>query len=251
MKVLRKIIHIDEGLCDGCGLCVPSCAEGAIQVVNGKARVVADKYCDGLGACIGECPKGALTIEEREADEFDEEAVEAHLSSKEQGESLEESDMACGCPSGQVKTFHQPSACGEANAPVSQNAGVSALSHWPVQIRLVPPSAPFLKNADLLVAADCTAVAYPNFHNDFLTGKAVMVGCPKFDDVQGYIRKFADIFKTDDIKRITVVVMEVPCCQGLPAIIGEAMKMADKNIPMEKVTISSRGEVLNREKLAA
>jgi len=247
MKVSRKIIKIDEELCDGCGQCVPSCAEGAIEIVDGKARIVAEKYCDGLGACLGECPNGALTIVEREAEEFDEEAVEEYLSSKAQEESSEEATMACGCPYAQIQSFVPPASREEANKLTIH----SALSHWPVQIRLVPPTALFLKGADLLVAADCTPMAYPNFHQDFLKGKVVMVGCPKFDDIQDYIQKFADIFNTTDIKSVTVVVMEVPCCQGLPIIVEKGMEMAGRKIPMEKVVISPRGEVLGREKLAA
>jgi Pyruvate/2-oxoacid:ferredoxin oxidoreductase delta subunit len=251
MKVTRKIIKIDEELCDGCGQCVPSCAEGAIEILDGKARLVAQKYCDGLGACLGECPKGALTVVEREAEEFDEEAVEEYLSSKAQQESPEEATMACGCPSAHIQSFVPPASCQEANEPAVQTSAVSALCHWPVQIRLVPANAPFLKGADLLVAADCTPVAYPNFHQDFLKGKVVMVGCPKFDDIQDYIQKFADIFSAADVKSVTVVVMEVPCCQGLPVIVEKGMEMADKKIPMQKVVISARGEVLGREKLAA
>ncbi len=251
MKTERKIIKIDEELCDGCGECVPSCAEGAIEIVDGKARLVAEKYCDGLGACLGECPKGALTVVEREAEEFNEEAVEEYLSSKGQDESPEEATMACGCPSAQIKAFGPSASFQEANEPALQASAVSALSHWPVQIRLVPPTAPFLKGADLLVAADCTPVAYPDFHQDFLKGKAVMVGCPKFDDAQDYIQRFADIFNTADIKSITVVVMEVPCCQGLPIIVEKGMEMAGKRIPMEKVVISARGDVLGGERLAA
>jgi ferredoxin len=251
MKVNRKIIEIDEELCDGCGLCVPSCAEGAIQIVDGKARLAAEKYCDGLGACLGECPNDALTIVEREVDEFDEEAVEEHLSSKDQEETPQQATMACGCPSAQIQSFIQPASCQEANEPAVQESAVSALSHWPVQIRLIPPTAPFLKGADLLVAADCAPVAYPNFHQHFLKGKAVMVGCPKFDDVQDYIQKFADIFNSADIKSVTVVVMEVPCCQGLPVIVEKGMEMSGKRIPVEKIVIGARGDVLAREKLAA
>ncbi len=251
MEVKRKIIKIDEELCDGCGECVPSCAEGAIEIVDGKARLVAEKYCDGLGACLGECPNGALTVVEREAEEFNEEAVEEYLSSKVQDKSPDEATMACGCPSAQIKAFGPSASFQEANEPALQASAVSALSHWPVQIRLVPPTAPFLKGADLLVAADCTPVAYPNFHQDFLKGKAVMVGCPKFDDAQEYIQKFTDIFSTAEIKSVVVVVMEVPCCQGLPIIVEKGMEMAGKRIPMEKVVISARGDVLGRERLAA
>ncbi len=249
MKVMRKIIEIDEELCDGCGECVPSCAEGAIEVVDGKARVVAEKYCDGLGACMGDCPNGALRIIEREAEDFDEEAVELYLKEKE--EKPVEVPMACGCPSTQVQTFIPTSPGRETVAADSQMRITSALAQWPVQINLVPPIAPFLKGADLLIAADCVPVAYPNFHQDFLKEKVVMVGCPKFDDVEGYIRKFTDIFKTADIKSITSVVMEVPCCSGLPVILQRAMDAAGKKIPMEQVVISTRGEILKREKREA
>ncbi|MFH1488977.1 MAG: 4Fe-4S binding protein [Pseudomonadota bacterium] len=251
MKVQRKIIKIDEDLCDGCGMCVPSCAEGAIEVIDGKAKLVAEVYCDGLGACLGECPTGALTVVEREADEFDEEAVEHYLSSKKEEKVPQGETMACGCPSSQIQSFIPSSPCQEANKPVMREPGGSALSHWPVQIRLVPPTAPFLKGADLLVASDCTPVVYPNFHRDFLDGRVVMVGCPKFDDVQEYIQKFADIFKTADIKSVTVLVMEVPCCQGLPVIIEKGMEKAGRKVPLEKVVIGVKGDILGREKLAA
>jgi Pyruvate/2-oxoacid:ferredoxin oxidoreductase delta subunit len=250
MKVLRKIIEIDEERCDGCGQCVPGCAEGALQIIDGKAKVVADKYCDGLGACIGECPNDALTIVEREAEEFDEEAVEEFLSQKEKEAAKEEPVMACGCPSTQIQAF-APSSCQEANKPAALKASASALSHWPVQIRLVPPNAPFLKNADLLVTADCAPLAFPDIHSRYLKGRTVLMGCPKFDDVQEYIARFAEIFQTAGIKSITILIMEVPCCSGLPVIIKKGMQKAAKNIPMETVVISTRGEILKQEKSAA
>lgn len=242
MKVMRKIIEIDEERCDGCGQCVPSCAEGAIQVVDGKARLVAEKYCDGLGACMGECPNGALRIVEREAEDFDEGAVEEYLAHKQ--EEMETAPMACGCPSNLIQTL-SPRAPGTG----PEERAESRLGHWPVQIHLVPANAPFLKGADLLVAADCVPVAYPNFHRDFLQGKAVMVGCPKFDDVKAYIEKFTEIFKTADIKSITALVMEVPCCSALPAILKKAMDAAGRKIPLERVVISTRGEILRRSTL--
>lgn len=245
MKANRKIIKIDDELCDGCGVCVPSCAEGAIEVVDGKARVVAEKYCDGLGACLRECPKGALTVEEREAEEFDEKAVEEHLSASEKEKPAQGIPMAHGCPSAKLQTF-AAKPLGE-EVPTLQ---ASALSHWPVQIRLVPPTAPFLKGANLLVAADCAPVAYPNFHRDFLKGKAVMVGCPKFDDVQGYVDKFTDIFRSANIRSVTVLDMEVPCCSALPKIVRRGMELAGKSVPMEEVVISARGEILKREEAA-
>lgn len=246
MKVNRKIIEIDEERCDGCGLCVPSCAEGAIEVVDGKARVVAEKFCDGLGACLGECPKDALKIVERVADEFDDEAVEEHLRSGGDNRPSESATLPCGCPSTQIQTFVPLDACSSANEPAIHAGSTpsSALGHWPVQIRLVPPTAPFLKHADLLVTADCVPVAYPAFHRDFLRGKAVMMGCPKFDDVESYVEKFTEIFKAAGIKSVTVLDMEVPCCSSLPRMVKKAMEAAGKQIPLREVVITSKGEIL-------
>ena len=239
MKVMRKIIEIDEERCDGCGECVPACAEGAIEIIDGKARVVADKYCDGLGACMGECPNDALRIVEREAEDFDEEAVEVYLNEK--AKKPETTLPVAGCPSSQIQTF----------IPAGAKGGLSNLSHWPVQIHLVQPHAPFLKNADLLIAADCTTVAYADFQH-YLKGKVVMMGCPKFDDGEAYIQKFTDIFKAVEIKSITALIMEVPCCSGLPVMIQRAMAAAEKQIPMNVQVISTGGEVLkNNEKPAS
>ncbi|MDO9530195.1 MAG: 4Fe-4S ferredoxin [Syntrophales bacterium] len=248
MKVLRKIIEIDEELCDGCGMCVPGCAEGALQIIDGKARVVADKYCDGLGDCVGECPTGALKIIEREADEFDEEAVEQYLAEKEGNKGKEIPVMACGCPSTNIQTFAAPVYCQEAIKPADiEESSESALTHWPVQIRLVPATAPFLKGADLLILADCSAVAFPTLHSDLLKGKVVMMGCPKFDDTQDCIKRFADIFKIAGIKSVTTVVMEVPCCSGLPMIIKKGIEAAGKEIPIEEVILSTRGKIIERK----
>ncbi|MCF8074569.1 MAG: 4Fe-4S binding protein [Desulfotignum sp.] len=248
MKVLRKIIEIDDEKCDGCGNCVPSCAEGAIQIVNGKARVISDKYCDGLGACLGECPQDALHIVEREAEEFDEAAVHELLKQQAQTEKSagqRKPVMTGCCPSAALKTFSDTS-CDCANQPrVTGSGGPSALGHWPVQIRLVPAGASFLKDADLVIAADCVPVAYPSFHRDFLAGKAVMIGCPKFDDTQGYVDKLTDVFKKSGIKTITAVIMEVPCCSGLPHIIKKALENSGMDIPFSQVTISARGEILS------
>jgi len=247
MKVTRKIIEIDEELCDGCGECVPSCAEGALEIIDGKARIVADTLCDGLGACLGECPTGALRVIEREADEFDEEAVEEHLSQKEKEGLKEEVLIPNGCPSARLQTFVQTDAVRPAGiSAVSDGGEASALSHWPVQIMLVPPKAPFLKGADLLVVADCVPVSYPTFHRDFLKGKTVMMGCPKFDDAQAYIDKFTEIFKTADIRSITTLIIEVPCCAGLPYIVKKGLEASGKKIPMETVVISTRGKILER-----
>ncbi|MCD4715431.1 MAG: 4Fe-4S ferredoxin [Desulfobacterales bacterium] len=251
MKIMRKIVKIDEELCDGCGECVPGCAEGAIEIIDGKARLVSDSYCDGLGACLGECPNGAITIVEREAEDFDEEAVESYLKEKEKVEKPVEVPLACGCPSTHLQTFI-PKAPDKAGITDGSQPGTqSTLSHWPVQINLVPPTAPFLKGADLLIAADCTPLAYPDFHQDFLKGKVVMMGCPKFDDVEDYILKFTEIFKNADIKSITALIMEVPCCSGLPMIVRRAMDAAGKDIPMEEIVISTKGDILKREQRVA
>jgi Fe-S-cluster-containing hydrogenase component 2 len=246
MKVYRKIIEIDEELCDGCGNCVPSCAEGALIMEDGKVKVIADKLCDGLGACLGECPTGALKLIEREADEFDEEAVEALLESRD-SEDQEPSSASGGCPSANVEIFVSKEACQKSAAPVSPEPNPdSALTHWPVQIRLVPAKAPFLKGADLLVLADCVPVAFPSMHTDFLQGRAVTMGCPKFDDKELYVQKFKEIFEEAGIKRVTTVIMEVPCCSGLPMIVKKGMKAAQKDIPMEEVVIGTQGQILQR-----
>ena len=254
MKTKRKIINIDETLCDGCGNCVPSCAEGALEIVDGKARMIADFYCDGLGACLGECPTGALSIVEREANEFDEEAVEQHLSAKETKKPEPLKMVSGGCPSARLQTFSpstgaNPDSGQAAGRPASYERSESALSHWPVQIMLVPPTAPFLKDADLLVAADCVPVAHPDFHKNFLKGRAVMMGCPKFDDTQRYIEKFAQICKVSGVKSITCVVMEVPCCSALPMIVNKGMELSGVTIPMEEVVISTRGKILERRSI--
>jgi Pyruvate/2-oxoacid:ferredoxin oxidoreductase delta subunit len=244
MKTMRKIITIDEERCDGCGLCVPACAEGAIQIIQGKAKLVAERYCDGLGACLGECPRGAISIVDAEAEMFDEKAVEQHLASLKERSSDTEDTATEGCPSARVRSFGKFATCQEAHIPRTQQGPSSELSHWPVQIRLVPPGAPFLKQADLLVAADCTLAAYPHFHRDFLKGKVVLIGCPKFDDAPSYVEKFAQMFREADIRSITILVMEVPCCQGMPIIIQKAMEAAGKKIPANTVVISTSGEIL-------
>ncbi|MBI5249155.1 MAG: 4Fe-4S binding protein [Desulfomonile tiedjei] len=249
MKVKRNIIEIDEELCDGCGQCITTCAEGALEIVDGKAKLVSERYCDGLGACLSGCPTGALKVIQRDADDFDEEAVHEHLEELKQEEAPQEKTLACGCPSATLQTFNRPVYSQMPEEHHSQAS--SALRHWPVQIRLVPPTAPFLRNADLLVAADCTPIAYPAFHRDFLEGKAVMIGCPKFDDAQSYVEKFAQIFHANTIKSVTVVVMEVPCCSGLPLIVKRAMELAGKTVPMEQVVISASGDILKKQKLVA
>jgi Pyruvate/2-oxoacid:ferredoxin oxidoreductase delta subunit len=247
MKIMRKIIEIDEELCNGCGNCVLACAEGAIQIIDGKAKVIADRYCDGLGACIGDCPEDALKIIEREAEDFDEQAVE-ELLKQQKKDTKEAAPLACGCPSTKIHTFPtaDEGSCACANKPVIQSSSsISSLGHWPVQIKLVPAGAPFLKNADLVIAADCVPVAYPNFHADFLKGNAVMIGCPKFDDADEYVEKLSQVFKVSGIKSITAAIMEVPCCSAMPMIIKKALERAGVDIPFKEVVISARGEILS------
>lgn len=269
MKIKRKIIEINDDRCTGCGKCVMACAEGAIAIIDGKARVVKDSYCDGLGACIGECPEDALEIIEREADEFDPEAVEGHLQKQGKGimghaaghhvpdpqiqkletiKPLSNTDvLPCGCPSTHIQMFNDIHNLPAQN-PCCQGTATSSLTHWPVQIRLVPPTAPFLNNADILVAADCTPVAYPDFHGGFLKGKVCLIGCPKFDDTEFYINRFAEIFKTANIKNITVLIMEVPCCSKLPGLVKKGMELSGKKIPLETVTIGARGNIVEKKK---
>ncbi len=245
MKTIRKIIRIDEEKCDGCGLCVPSCHEGAIQIIDGKARLVAENLCDGLGDCLGECPQGAITIEEREAAPFDEEAVQEHLqkiSSQEPGDG-EGEELPCGCPSSQVRTLQKRV---EQEAGAEGEAVPSLLQQWPIQLALIPPRAGFLKEADLLIAADCIPFAYGNFHRDFLQGHALAVGCPKLDDADSYVEKLTEIFRQNEIKKVTVLVMEVPCCASLQRIAQKALDRSGKDIPAEKIVISAEGEVVEK-----
>lgn len=251
MAKIRKIVEIDEELCDGCGMCAIACAEGALEIKDGKARLVKESYCDGLGACLSGCPQGAVRVIEREADEFDPEAVEEHLEAKKHEKPAEEFKHACGCPSSRIQTFIGGPLPTAKSKPVELSESDSELTHWPIQIRLVPPNAPFLKDADLLVVSDCAPVAYPNFHRKFVRGKAVLLGCPKFDNSQEYVQKFAQIFRTAGIRSVTVVDMEVPCCSAMPAIVRKAMQEAGKEVPLEEVVISVRGEILRRKENAA
>lgn len=239
----RQIIRIDEEKCNGCGQCIPSCAEGALQIVNGKARLIADKLCDGLGACLGDCPQDALIIEERDTDEFDEEAVHKHLEAQKQ-EVPQEQSFGCGCPGTHARTLaakKEPVALSEAeNTP-------SELGQWPVQLKLLNPAAPYLKNADLLVAADCVPFAYPDFHRNLLRGRAVAVGCPKLDDAMAYVDKLAEIVRVNDLRSITVAHMEVPCCSGLISVVREAVKRSGSNVPVETVKITLDGTAIEKQ----
>ena len=206
--VKRKIVNINEALCNGCGNCIPKCAEGALQIVNGKARIIKETYCDGLGACLGQCPQGAITVTEREAPAFSEEEVHVYLNSK------------------------------GAAAPkaAAQSGAVPQKPQWPVKLNLVPVKAPFFENADLLLAADCAPVALKNFH-DFMAGKRVIIGCPKFDDARAYAQKLTEIFQQNNIASITVVHMEVPCCTGLKWAVNKALEGSGKKIQVKEFEV--------------
>ena len=243
MNLKRKIIEIDEERCDGCGQCVTGCAEGALEIVDGKAKVISDNLCDGLGACIGECPQEALRIIERQAVPFDEEAVDIHLSAQKIATARrEKTSMPCGCPSTQIQSFAPTPAAQITARPAAGQA--SALSHWPVQIRLIPPTAPFLKGADVLITADCVPAACATFHQELLRGKVLMLGCPKFDDGDAYIERFAAIFESAGIKSITTVFMEVPCCSALPMMVKKGWQKSGRDIPMTEIVVSTRGQII-------
>lgn len=247
----RKIVEIDEAKCNGCGLCVPSCAEGAIQIVNGKAKLVSDVYCDGLGACLGECPEGAITVIEREAEAFDEGAARQHVS-RLRSSHTRQAVPPSGCPGTAVRSLALnvlPQTPAEQAMPEEGLAGgeASALGHWPVQLHLVPPNAPFLKDADLLLVADCVPFALADFHRRFLRQRPVVIGCPKLDDTQSYVEKLSAMLRMSAIRSLTVVHMEVPCCLGLVRVAQSAMRAAGRDVPLEEVTISIRGKVVQPE----
>jgi Pyruvate/2-oxoacid:ferredoxin oxidoreductase delta subunit len=246
----RKIVQIDEEKCDGCGLCIPNCAEGALQIIGGKAKLVSDKFCDGLGACLGHCPQDAITVIEREAEDFDEEAVEIHLHKKPEihrQPKPQPEPFFSGCPSTKPIHFKAPESVTDST---SEKRPFSALSQWPVQLNLVPIQAPYFQNADLLVTADCVPFSCGNFHQDFLKGRAVVVGCPKFDDIQIYREKLTQIFKANSIRSITLLYMEVPCCYGLVRVTEDALAASGKKIPLKKIRIGIRGEIKSEDQEA-
>jgi len=250
--VLRKIIEIEEAKCDGCGDCIPSCAEGALAVVDGKVKLVRDLLCDGLGACLGTCPKGALRVVERDAEAFDEGAVHAHVATLQRHR-----------PPAVAAAVAAPAACpgsrpvelaprrglsvlpGEAPAPPARTAmNGSRLSQWPVQLHLVSPAAPYFQDAELLVAADCVPFAYARFHDHFLAGKRLVVGCPKLDDLQAYVGKLTEILRRGTIRSVTVVKMVVPCCGGIAQAARQALAQSGKDIPYREVTVGIEGGVV-------
>lgn len=274
----REIITIDEEKCNGCGNCIPGCPEGALQIIDNKARLVSDLFCDGLGACIGDCPEGAISVIKREAEPYDEikvikniakqgkNVIKAHLEHlKNHGETgflkqatdyLEENGIenplevevkaskdktSCGCPGSSVRDMRDDKREATEDTGISQK---SELKQWPVQIHLVPVNAPFFDGADLLITADCVPFAYGNFHRDFLKGKILLMGCPKLDDAEFYRDKITDIFKGNNIKSITIVRMEVPCCFGLVKLVKDALLESGKDIPVENITIKVNGEIV-------
>lgn len=242
----RKIVKIDEEKCNGCGLCISACHEGALKLINGKAKLISESYCDGLGACLPECPAGAITIEEREAEAFDEEAVKANMDKTRYQKAHQESlnAMPCGCPGSRAKVIDRKPTAPIHRAQTGINERpVSQLRQWPCQIKLVAPQAPFFEGAHLLVAADCTAYAYANMHEDFMRNKITIIGCPKLDDVD-YTDKLAAILSCNDIRSLTVLRMEVPCCGGLANAAKNALIKSGKMIPWNIVTITTDGEIL-------
>ena len=230
--MIRKIIRIDEEKCNGCGACANACHEGAIEMINGKAKLTKENYCDGLGDCLPACPANAISFEEREAPAYDEAAVKASKEKKPE-------PLACGCPGTQARAIQRK----DVTAPADLHTVESQLSQWPVQIKLVPVKAPYFDGAKLLVAADCTAFAYGNFHNDFIRNRITLIGCPKLDSVD-YSEKLAEILKNNDIRSVTVVRMEVPCCGGIENAVKQALLASGKMIPWQVVTISTDGNIV-------
>ncbi len=220
-----------------CGVCIPACAEGALQIVDGKAKLVGDKYCDGLGACLGECPEGVIAMEERVADEFDEEEVARHV----EKHSHAQESLPCVCPSASVTRFEKREAEAHSTETIRQN---SMLGHWPVQLALVPPAAPFLPGADVLLVADCVPFTYAGFHSDFLKNHALLVACPKLDDFEAHLGKLTEILRRSRLNSLTILRMEVPCCSGLTHMAREAIRLSGRKTPLSEVVIGMKGERL-------
>lgn len=232
--MVRKIIEINEEKCNGCGLCASACHEGAIGMVDGKAKLLRDDYCDGLGNCLPVCPTGAITFVEREAAAYDEAAVQANMRAK-----AEQEPLACGCPGSQARALHRE----PAPAAASSTPAASQLRQWPVQIKLVPVNAPYFDGAHLLVAADCTAYAYAGFHQEFMRGRITLIGCPKLDEGD-YAEKLTEILRRNDIRELTIVRMDVPCCGGMQRAAETALRQSGKFIPWQVVTLGRDGNIL-------
>jgi ferredoxin len=228
LKMKRSIVEIDEELCNGCGLCIPNCAEGALDIVNNKAKLVSDVYCDGLGACLGHCPQDAIKIIEREADPFDEGAVHDYLA--------QIKAQSVGCPSIASVNLDVP--------PLKSQHGKSALRNWPVQLNLVPFKSSMFNDADLLVVADCVPIAHPNFHSSLLSGRTIVMGCPKFDNIKDYAQKLGIILEENNIRSITVATMEVPCCSALNRVLDLAVESSGKFVPIRKHVVSVKGDMI-------
>jgi len=249
--MIRKIIKIDENKCNGCGLCVSACHEGAIQMVNGKAKLIRDDYCDGLGDCLPVCPTNAISFEMREALEYNEDAVLEAKNNSNNNTDCKDNKMACGCPGTNIKTFNRNQnsnrklTLNKPNNNYNNNNNIETrLNQWPVQIKLVPINAPYFENANLLIAADCSAYAYGNFHNEFMRNHITLIGCPKLD-IGDYSEKLTEIIKHNNIKSVTVVRMEVPCCGGIEQAVKKALLASGKFIPWRIVTISTDGNILD------
>lgn len=238
--MIRKIIKIDEEKCNGCGICVSACHEGAIGMVNGKAKLMRDDYCDGLGDCLPGCPVNAISFEEREAAEYDEAAVKANMVAK---KAEPAPSVHFGCPGMHSKTIERKTEKHESHEIRETREIESQLNQWPVQIKLVPINAPYFNNANLLIAADCTAYSYGDFHNKFMKNKITLIGCPKLDEGD-YADKLTAILENNDIKSLTVVRMQVPCCGGIVNAVKKALLQSGKLIPWNIVTISTNGEII-------
>jgi ferredoxin len=249
--MLRNIVKIDEEKCDGCGLCATACAEGAIQIIDGKARLVSETYCDGLGACLGECPQGAITIEEREASAFDEELVSEHLAEMnianeqpKQHPELSRDKLPCGCPGSASRMIDRKGTAKVDSSSKTAGPVESQLVNWPVQLKLVPLEAPYFRDAHLLIAADCVPFAHADFHRRMLSGRTLIIGCPKLDDAEFYLEKLAEIFRRNDIQSVEVVFMEVPCCFGLVRLVKMALDASGKDIPVAFTKVGIRGDIM-------